>query len=57
MQAHVAVATEGAIRDALLQRLSDAGRGDSIDVAMFYLSDRRCVHALVRAARAAPQCA
>jgi phosphatidylserine/phosphatidylglycerophosphate/cardiolipin synthase-like enzyme len=45
------IATEGAIREALLKRLGGTGAGDAIDVAMFYLGDRRTVVALRSAAR------
>jgi hypothetical protein len=48
--ARVQVVTEGAIRDALIQRLDAAGRGDTVDVAMFYLSERSTVRALRDAA-------
>jgi phosphatidylserine/phosphatidylglycerophosphate/cardiolipin synthase-like enzyme len=48
--ARVRVVTEGAIRDALIQRIDTAGRGDAIDLAMFYLSDRAVVRALLDAA-------
>jgi phosphatidylserine/phosphatidylglycerophosphate/cardiolipin synthase-like enzyme len=43
--------TEGAIRDALSDRIGAASRGESIDVAMFDLSDRTIVEALLAAAR------
>jgi phosphatidylserine/phosphatidylglycerophosphate/cardiolipin synthase-like enzyme len=45
-----AVATEGAIRVALLARMTEARRGDAIDVAQFYLSDRAVIEALLAAA-------
>ena len=48
--ARVRIVTEGAIRDALLERIDSSGRGDAIDVAMFYLSDRTLVRALLDAA-------
>ena len=44
------VLTEGAIRDAAVERIESAVRGESIDIAMFYISDRRIVDALVDAA-------
>ena len=44
------VLTEGAIRDAVVERIESALRGESIDIAMFYISDRRVVDALVDAA-------
>jgi hypothetical protein len=46
-----AIATEGAIRAQLLERLAATGRGDSIDIAMFYLSERHIIKALIAAAR------
>ena len=47
----VRVLTEGAIRDALLERVAGTARGDRIDVAMFYLSEHGIVEALIAAAR------
>jgi phosphatidylserine/phosphatidylglycerophosphate/cardiolipin synthase-like enzyme len=47
----VQVLTEGAIRDALLERIAGAAPGDGIDVAMFYLSEHGIVEALIAAAR------
>ena len=44
------VLTEGAIRDALVERIESAVRGESIDIAMFYISERRVIDALVDAA-------
>ena len=41
------VVTEGGIRRALLGALDRSGAGDHIDVAIFYLSDRGIVEALV----------
>ena len=46
----VGIVTEGAIRERLVDALADAGAGDSIDIAMFYLSDRRVIGALISAA-------
>jgi phosphatidylserine/phosphatidylglycerophosphate/cardiolipin synthase-like enzyme len=43
------VLTEGAIRRALVERLNATVRGDSIDIAMFYISDRQVVDALLEA--------
>lgn len=43
--------TEGAILDALLERIGAAGRGGSIEVAMFYLTQRDVIEALVAAAK------
>ncbi|HEY3786653.1 MAG TPA: phospholipase D-like domain-containing protein [Steroidobacteraceae bacterium] len=45
------VLTEGAIRSALLSRLEACNRGDSIDIAMFYIADRGIVQALLAASR------
>jgi phosphatidylserine/phosphatidylglycerophosphate/cardiolipin synthase-like enzyme len=49
--ARVQVLTEGAIGAALLEHVAAAGRGDSIDVAMFYLADSGVTEALLAAAR------
>jgi phosphatidylserine/phosphatidylglycerophosphate/cardiolipin synthase-like enzyme len=46
-----AIATEGAIREQLLERLDATAPGDAIDVAQFYLSDRKVVVALRDAAK------
>jgi len=43
------IVTEGAIRAALLDRLNVAGAGDTVDIAMFYLSERSIVDALLAA--------
>lgn len=43
------VLTEGAIRDAVIERLAEAGRGSQVDLAMFYLSHRAIVAGLVDA--------
>jgi hypothetical protein len=45
------VLTEGAIRGALVERINSAVRGEFIDIAMFYISDRRIVDALLSASR------
>lgn len=47
----VAVATEGAIREQLLDRFDAAVAGDAIDVAQFYLADRLVIRALLAADR------
>lgn len=44
------ILTESAIGGALLERLAESTRGDSVDVAMLYLSDREIVEALIAAA-------
>jgi phosphatidylserine/phosphatidylglycerophosphate/cardiolipin synthase-like enzyme len=49
--ARVQVLTEGQIGAALLRNLAGTRAGDSIDVAMFYLSDRNIIEALVAAAK------
>lgn len=49
--ARVQVLTEGAIERAVLERIDAALEGDSIDIAMFYLSDRDVVDALLAASR------
>lgn len=46
-----AIVTEGAIRELLLQKFAATGSGDSIDIAMFYLSERSVIDALLAAAR------
>lgn len=46
----VALATEGAILEAILESLEEAGPGDRVELVMFYLSERRIVDALVAAA-------
>ena len=43
--------TEGAIRTQLLARIGAASKGDSIDIAMFYISDRDVVEALLAASQ------
>jgi phosphatidylserine/phosphatidylglycerophosphate/cardiolipin synthase-like enzyme len=50
-RSRVAVLTEGAILEALLDRLRVAGTGTAIDVAMFYLTQRDVIEALIDAAR------
>jgi phosphatidylserine/phosphatidylglycerophosphate/cardiolipin synthase-like enzyme len=44
------VLTEGAIREAVVERIGSAVRGESIDIAMFYISDRKVIDALLAAA-------
>jgi phosphatidylserine/phosphatidylglycerophosphate/cardiolipin synthase-like enzyme len=48
--AQVRVLTEGKIRKGLLDCLASTGPGDRIDVGMFYLSERRIIQGLLRAA-------
>jgi phosphatidylserine/phosphatidylglycerophosphate/cardiolipin synthase-like enzyme len=45
------VLTEGAIRDAVLDRIRAATPEEAIDIAMFYLSDRGVIEALLAASR------
>ncbi len=49
--AGVKVVTEGAILADMLGRVDAAGRGDNVDIAMFYLSDRSVVESLLEASR------
>jgi phosphatidylserine/phosphatidylglycerophosphate/cardiolipin synthase-like enzyme len=46
----VQVVTEGKIFDALMEELRASEAGDQVDLAMFYLSERRVVEALLDAA-------
>lgn len=48
--AQMRVLTEGAIRRALLDAFAVTGEGDRIDLALFYLSDRKIIAALKSAA-------
>lgn len=43
--------TEGEIRSAIVRNLSGTRVGDSVDIAMFYLSEREVIQALLGAAR------
>jgi len=47
--ARVKVITEGVILDELREKIAAAGKGDSIDIAMFYLSSRVIVESLLDA--------
>jgi phosphatidylserine/phosphatidylglycerophosphate/cardiolipin synthase-like enzyme len=49
-QAAVEVLTEGAIRRRIVERIEATRRGDAIDVAVFYLSERSIVEGLLEAA-------
>jgi hypothetical protein len=49
--AWVAVVTEDAVAEAAEELIGGAGCGDMLDLVMFYLADRRIVHALLAAAR------
>jgi phosphatidylserine/phosphatidylglycerophosphate/cardiolipin synthase-like enzyme len=49
--ARVQVLTEGEIGAAIVRNFSGARVGDSIDIAMFYLSDRTVIQALLDAAK------
>lgn len=54
-QDKVAVLTESAILDQALQMIREAAEGDQLDLAMFYLSHRQIVEALVRASERGAQ--
>ncbi len=45
----VQLVTEGAIRDVVLKNIYALKRGDTLDMAMFYLSDRKVIAALKNA--------
>jgi Phosphatidylserine/phosphatidylglycerophosphate/cardiolipin synthases and related enzymes len=45
----VQLLTEGAIRERLVNLIDESKSGDSLDLAMFYLSERRVVESLKRA--------
>jgi hypothetical protein len=47
----VRVLTEGKIRDGIVQAIQRAEAGASVDLAMFYLSERQVIEALLAAAR------
>lgn len=47
----VQILTEGAIRDEVLKHIGSATRADGVDIAMFYLSDRGVIEALLAASR------
>ena len=49
--ARVQVLTEGEIRAAIVRNFAGARVGDSIDIAMFYLSERSVIQALLAAAK------
>jgi len=49
--ARVQVLTEGQIGAAILRNVGSTRVGDSIDIAMFYLSDRNIIEALIAAAK------
>jgi len=49
--ARVQVLTEGEIGAAIVRNFAEARVGDSIDIAMFYLSDRNIIQALIDAAK------
>ena len=49
--ARVQVLTEGQIGAAILRNFAQARAGDGIDIAMFYLSDRNVIEALIAAAK------
>ena len=43
------ILTEGAIRTAIVERITSAVRGENVDIAMFYIADRHVVDALLAA--------
>jgi phosphatidylserine/phosphatidylglycerophosphate/cardiolipin synthase-like enzyme len=47
----VQVLTEGKIRHGIVQAINRAGTGDTLDLAMFYLSERQVIEALLAAAQ------
>lgn len=47
----VQLLTEKAIRDSLLESINDLEKGDKLDMAMFYLADRKVVKALKNASQ------
>jgi hypothetical protein len=49
--AHVQVLTEGEIGAAILRNFALSRAGDNIDIAMFYLSDRNVIEALIAASK------
>lgn len=49
--AKLRILTEGKIRDALLQLITDAAPGDQLDLEVFYLSHRPVIKALIDAQR------
>ena len=48
-EVRVQLITEGAIRDKVIESIDDLVAGDSLDMAMFYLSDRKVIKALKEA--------
>ena len=55
--ARVQVLTEGAIQQSLIERIDGAVKGDSIDIAMFYVADRSVVDSLAGGQPARRECA
>jgi phosphatidylserine/phosphatidylglycerophosphate/cardiolipin synthase-like enzyme len=49
--ARVQTLTEGKIGEALLEHIDATVKGDSIDIAMFYMADRSVVESLLQASR------
>jgi phosphatidylserine/phosphatidylglycerophosphate/cardiolipin synthase-like enzyme len=47
--ARIAVATESAVRNSLLEHIDGAVNGDSIDIAMWHLSERAVIESLLAA--------
>ena len=49
--ARVQVLTEGAIHQAMVERIDAAAKGDAIDIAMFYVADRGVIDSLLAASQ------
>ena len=49
--ARVQVLTEGAIHNAMVEKIDAAVKGDAIDIAMFYVADRGVVESLLAASQ------
>ena len=49
--ARVQVLTEGAIHQAMVEQIDGAVKGDSIDIAMFYVADRGVIDSLLAASQ------
>jgi phosphatidylserine/phosphatidylglycerophosphate/cardiolipin synthase-like enzyme len=49
--ARVQVLTEGAIHEAMVERIEATVKGDAIDIAMFYVADRHVIDSLLAASQ------
>ncbi len=49
--ARLKILTEGAIRSELVEKIDGTVRGENIDIAMFYVSDRGVIESLIAASR------